>query len=484
MRQPELSCDPPAPPDGDPCPCGDGSPGAAVPVVRNRYFTGKYMTARDFRDEQEYFLARQRLHLRALHGWGIVCGLDVKEHDADCRARGWVVVTPGIAVDCLGREIILQEKVAVELPALLRYDDGRPDPADPVYDKKKYGTKGWDPDRGPADDTEFLLGIRYGEVCVEPVPVLVDEGGCRSRTTPNRVEERPAFRFRESPENDPCWRPCGRGGASHPPAPGPDFPCGCGDPAADPAAPQCRCDGHGFVPLARFKIRRGENGTVTRYKVGGADPDVSGRRYLFGPLHPLALTHIGRVNWRHGGTTGLDDLRKVPAWAGADLHDPVDRDTPPADGWARLTIGFDRPLCHTLPSEEAGPVVGRGGAVALYPNVFRVTFEHPTHGPQPLVTNPEYYRYRLSPDRRRLHYEFRVEHRHQEVKDCHHGVVVRVVLNCDFLPDEYGRAVDGNHLRGSVGWVPPGPTGDGVEGGVFESWFHLTVPDAAQESKS
>ena len=47
---------------------------------RNRYFTGKYMAARDFQGEQEYLLNRHRLHQRLLHGWGIVCGLRVRRH--------------------------------------------------------------------------------------------------------------------------------------------------------------------------------------------------------------------------------------------------------------------------------------------------------------------------------------------------------------------------------------------------------------------
>ena len=66
---------------------------------RNRFFTGKSMTARDFTDEQRYFLSRHWLHNRLLHGWGIVCGLRVRYHwNPDCRDR-WVIVEPGIAID-------------------------------------------------------------------------------------------------------------------------------------------------------------------------------------------------------------------------------------------------------------------------------------------------------------------------------------------------------------------------------------------------
>lgn len=57
-------------------------------------------------------------------------------------------------------------------------------------------------------------------------------------------------------------------------------------------------------------------------------------------------------------------------------------------------------------------------------------------------------------------------------------VLVRVVAKCDFLIDKQGKCVDGNHLRGSVrlGNVAGDESGDGVNGGEFESWFELVEP--------
>ena len=46
-----------------------------IPVMaRNNYFTGKLMVERDFRDEQGYFIGKDRRHDQYLHGWGAVCG--------------------------------------------------------------------------------------------------------------------------------------------------------------------------------------------------------------------------------------------------------------------------------------------------------------------------------------------------------------------------------------------------------------------------
>jgi len=46
-------------------------------LARNNYFTGKFMTGRDFTDEQRYLLGKVRRHNRYLHGSGVVCGLTV-----------------------------------------------------------------------------------------------------------------------------------------------------------------------------------------------------------------------------------------------------------------------------------------------------------------------------------------------------------------------------------------------------------------------
>jgi hypothetical protein len=52
------------------------------------------------------------------------------------------------------------------------------------------------------------------------------------------------------------------------------------------------------------------------------------------------------------------------------------------------------------------------------------------------------------------------------------GVIYRVVLKGDFIRDEKHRGVDADHLPP---WFPARRyhTGDGVQGGTFESWFTL-----------
>lgn len=49
---------------------------------------------------------------------------------------------------------------------------------------------------------------------------------------------------------------------------------------------------------------------------------------------------------------------------------------------------------------------------------------------------------------------------------------IRICVKGDFIRDTTAdeHALDGNHLPP---WLPKRPTGDGVEGGTFESWFTL-----------
>lgn len=59
---------------------------AEVPEFeRLNYFFGQMLGAADFRSEQNYFREKLKLHNRCLHGYGVVCGLEVTAlHEEDC----------------------------------------------------------------------------------------------------------------------------------------------------------------------------------------------------------------------------------------------------------------------------------------------------------------------------------------------------------------------------------------------------------------
>ncbi len=88
-------------------------------LARNTWFTGKLLTERDLTDEQRYLMGKLTRHNAYLHGSGIACGLGVVEHpNPACRAE-LVLVSPGFAVDCCGREILLTHEEAVPFAGLI-----------------------------------------------------------------------------------------------------------------------------------------------------------------------------------------------------------------------------------------------------------------------------------------------------------------------------------------------------------------------------
>ena len=135
---------------------------------RVNFFTGQFLTERDLRAEQDYHIGKHRLHNRRLHGWGTVCGLRVVQHPApECRDR-FVIIEPGLALDCCGHEILVRERIYVDLQKHLA-------PADPQ-----------DPDQ----DQHLLISLCYAECKTEFVPALYSECGCdNSGCEASRVRE-------------------------------------------------------------------------------------------------------------------------------------------------------------------------------------------------------------------------------------------------------------------------------------------------------
>jgi hypothetical protein len=108
---------------------------------RVNYLTGQLLTAADLQRDQVYFRDRLRRHNRALHGRGVVSGLDV---DAVQDNNGTVTVTvaPGYAISPQGDEIVVAEQVSLALPA----------------------------------GTHWMVAARYDERLVEPLPAAIGSG--------------------------------------------------------------------------------------------------------------------------------------------------------------------------------------------------------------------------------------------------------------------------------------------------------------------
>jgi hypothetical protein len=133
----------------------------AEPVKRVHYFDHQFLRADDFTAEQEYHQSLRRLHNRLLHTWGIAEGLEVTFQGGASS----VTVSPGVAVDNSGREIVVTEDTPVELL------------------------------NQPAD-AEIYVTISYGEEETD----ATQETGAEGNT---RFTERPQFVALRNPPSDP-----------------------------------------------------------------------------------------------------------------------------------------------------------------------------------------------------------------------------------------------------------------------------------------
>lgn len=82
---------------------------------RNRFFFGQLLGVEELNREQAYLLEKRWLHNRRVHGYGVVDGLTVEPAPDGGPA---IVVQPGLALDRLGREIVVAEPCRVDVRAV------------------------------------------------------------------------------------------------------------------------------------------------------------------------------------------------------------------------------------------------------------------------------------------------------------------------------------------------------------------------------
>ena len=155
-------------------------------MARNNYFPGKWLDTRAFEVEQAYGMGKDRRHNRYLHGTGVTCGLKVKQHpNPACRNR-FVLVEPGIGIDCCGREIFVKEEETVDFRKLFL-----------AAWQEAHG------DEAPPDDAPhtFQLCIHYAECPTEEVAALFDDCNCDDTALqPNQILETYSFSLKLDPE--------------------------------------------------------------------------------------------------------------------------------------------------------------------------------------------------------------------------------------------------------------------------------------------
>lgn len=411
---------------------------------RMNYFTGRHLAARDFQDEQLHHRSHRFLHNRMLHGWGVVCGLEVKEHPQDqCRDR-FVQVSPGMAIDCCGREILVDSAICC--------GDEQPDIPWKDFSENR---------------PLLLLCLAYDEVGKEEVPVLASEGDCSTARTEEKYarykeswklawhwvgkdqlekyswkgqyvdcsDKPPDYHGQNAAPNDPQVPvdPYTNHPQLYPPGECPHDDCGdpCGEEFRSCTALKCP-PGH-CVPLALVCFDKDKK--VTKVIMKGR-PEV--------PSGPQNLTHIVGINWPHGGIIS-------PSWLKQAANNP-------------LQVTFDRKLDDPAPQPWSlpGPWGVNQATFVMQFGAQREDLDFVDFKQPPSLSNDRLKaEYEISPRKQPGSSQRRTQGAYEEQEGFEYlvGQTVWISLKCDFLYDCHGVRVDGNN--------------DGIAGGGFESWFSV-----------
>ena len=435
---------------------------APVPQFeRLNFFYGQMLSAADFRSEQDYFREKIKLHNRCLHGWGVVCGLEVEpapvdpccvpateeekkricrelekiedqiaeiaeklaagpsdeeaeklkeqleelrgrreelrrrkeelclddekpDPCADDRHRIGVIIHCGIALDCCGNEIVLRDRIEVNLWTLLSGTDRRR-----LLERRC---------------ADIWLSICY---CAEPShpsrPVLPDSCGALADCSFGRTRD--SFRLEASLERPPEDERC--------------------EPCCEPCEVHC-------VLLARVRWDpQDEDAPVA--------VDNSVRRPL-GRYHPTAITGI---SWVHGAVYSSDEAKQVLG---------TEDDGPRTDG---IEIRFSRPVY----------------ADTLRPGVVDLLRIQGGRGLRGVISHIEGAYVGLDPDGDGC--VTRVFYRDESGETINRGDRLMLIVRADFILDKCCRPVDGNHVGGRVplieGYAPPAEAAEEEWGGKREN---------------
>ena len=142
------------------------------PLRRNKYFSGKLLTARDFNLESFYNSKKIQILNRLINGTGIVCGLDLEDNKVVKKGNRWYVkISEGLAIAENGKEIIVSEKM--ENPII-------PRPLDPdVFFNQE-------------ENVGSLIGLYISHESLEQNEITspaVEEVGCEEKCEYNEYKE-------------------------------------------------------------------------------------------------------------------------------------------------------------------------------------------------------------------------------------------------------------------------------------------------------
>ncbi len=437
------------------------------PFCRNNYFTGKLLTERDFTDEQRYEIDKLRLHQLELHGWGVVCGLKVKPQPYCPDLR--IVIEPGFAIDRCGRQILVPAEVELELPRPLPPPPTTQEPCPP--EPTGQVPKNYQSSPGPVQGQQTYQGepgaqpppekpygpepcqpglvlyvcLRYAECETEFMPAPFDECACNGDSQrPNRVCETYELEIlTEKPEGldeiKKAKDECELGDCE-------DLYKTMLGPCLKPSTLDC-------IPLA----------VIPDYTPGQVVTEEMIDNWEYRPLLPSThlldqlircileklpaktLTRITDIGWTHGGEYHCHDFMKLfvgdaqyPKWFEITFEGPVRTDGLSPRSFQAIVVRY---------TEKAG----EGGFLEVVPAKVWASQDRTKFY---LQINRAYAEHRLD------------------------GITfdLYLTLRCDVIVDDRGCPVDGDllaRLESDGTYVAAPPTGDGIPGGIFESWIRV-----------
>lgn len=133
---------------------------------RNNYYFGKLMKVQDFEIEQSYFNKKRWLINRMILGWGVVCGLDVKQ-----KNENEVIIEPGLAIDYCGREIRVCDTQLVSLA---------PQEDECNYEEKVEQTNG---------SEQYAICLKFKECKTESFPAFHSACDQKEKCQFNRIRD-------------------------------------------------------------------------------------------------------------------------------------------------------------------------------------------------------------------------------------------------------------------------------------------------------
>ena len=453
----------------------DRSLGALSSPQRNNYFYGKLMDVPHFDMEQSYLNRKRWLLNRLGLGSGVLCGLNVTIKDKK------VCVSPGVAVDAYGREIVVPHEVCLD-PWTLTDECGCL--KTPALSK--------------TEAHDVYLCLAYKECQTDFMPVLVTDCNTKQECVPGTTVENYCVLVKEakqaSSSREESLELARPERPESPLLPQP-FVARSGPVGLDPAL--CKvlrsdaseaekrkklCE---LNPGASCTVAKGETcvalGTVPLKADGTIDTDkfkrdqCSARHILVSNEHLLDmllclsgprgdaiptesnLTKVEKLNeWTHDGSLSVDVFMQGLS---VSFTDNVTVTAKNGQGWFLVTVEYQggkspepglQQAVIPIPHQIIGMLKPPGTIL-----VQRVLEEEIKVNGNTIFFKP--------------HPEFKATFEQFSSLLIGTKPLVRVVIKCDFILDSRGRPVDGDHLKGTL------PSGDTVPGGDFESWFVLTL---------